>query len=70
MKFKEYNYEIGDKVRFKTEFESIASKGLAEMAGRIVKVVNRRFYGGPCYKFEGYEENGWFTEQTLAGRAE
>lgn len=64
-----YKYNIGDTVRFKERFEPIASSGLTEMAGLTVKVLDCRFYGGPCYKFEGYEDKGWFTEQTLAGYA-
>lgn len=64
----DYKYAVGDTVQFKKRFRSIASCGLKELAGKVVKVVDCRYYGGPCYKFEGFEEKGWFTEATLKGK--
>ena len=60
-----YKYNIGDTLQFKKEFPSSASTGLKKLAGRIVKVVDQRYYGKPCYKFEGLEDDGWFTEGCL-----
>ena len=57
-----YKFNIGDTVQFKNKFHPTASCGLKTLAGRIVKVVDQRYYGRPCYKFEGLEEDGWFTE--------
>ncbi len=57
-----YTFNIGDTVQFKEGFDPSASCGLKKLAGRIVKIVDRRFYGRPSYKFEGLEDDGWFTE--------
>lgn len=57
-----YKYNIGDIVQFKEKVNPSASSSLKSLAGRIVKVVAQRYYGKPCYKFEGLEDDGWFTE--------
>lgn len=57
-----YKYNIGDTVQFQEEFGPTATCGLKQHAGEIVKVVDQRYYGRPCYKFEGLEDEGWFTE--------
>lgn len=57
-----YTFNIGDTVQFKNKFHHTASCSLKTLAGRIVKVVDQRYYGRPCYKFEGLEDEGWFTE--------
>lgn len=61
----DYKYAVGDTVQFKKRFQSTASYGLKEMAGKTVKVIDRRRYEVPCYKFEGFEDRGWFTEGTI-----
>jgi hypothetical protein len=60
-----YKYNIGDTVQIKERFFSTASSGLKELTGKVVIIVDRRFYGDPCYKFAGLEESGWFTEGTI-----
>jgi hypothetical protein len=62
MKKVNYKYNIGDTVQFRNELPDSASTGLSEHAGKTVKIVEQRYYGGPCYKLEGLEEAGWFTE--------
>ena len=62
---KKFKYAIGDVVKFKDKFGPSASSGLKELAGRVVIVAACRAYGEPCYKFEGLEEFGWFTEGAL-----
>ena len=57
-----YSFNIGDTVQFKERFNPSASSGLKKLAGKVVKIVDRRFYGRPSYKFEGLEDKGWFTE--------
>ena len=64
----DYKYAVGDTVQFKKRFQSIASCGLKEMAGKVVKILDRRCYEVPCYKFEGFEDKGWFTEGTIKGK--
>ena len=60
-----YKYNIGDTVQIKERFSSTASIGLKELAGDIVTIIDRRFYGDPCYKFAGLEDSGWFSEGTI-----
>lgn len=62
---KKFKYTIGDVVKFKDKFCPSASSGLKELAGTVVIVAACRAYGEPCYKFEGLEEFGWFTEGAL-----
>lgn len=64
----DYKYNIGDTLQFKKRFSSTASNVLKELAGKTVKVIDRRCYEMPCYKFEGLEDKGWFTEGTLKGK--
>lgn len=64
----DYKYNIGDTVQFKKQFSSTASCGLKEMAGKVVKVVDRRRYERACYMFEGFEDKGWFSEGTIKGK--
>lgn len=60
-----YKYNIGDTIKFKDKVNSSASCSLKKLAGSVVKVINRRYYGKPCYMFEGLEQEGWFTEGCL-----
>ena len=62
---KKFKYAIGDVVKFKDKFGPSASSGLKELEGTVVIVAACRAYGEPCYKFEGLEEFGWFTEGAL-----
>jgi hypothetical protein len=62
MKKVNYKYNIGETVQFRNDFPDSASTELSKHTGETVKIVEQRYYGGPCYKLEGLEEAGWFTE--------
>lgn len=63
-----YKYNIGDTVQIKERFGSTASISARQLAGTIVTIVDRRNYGGPCYKFAGLGEKGWFTEGCIKNK--
>lgn len=60
-----YKYNFGDTVQVKKRFRGIASDGLKALAGKVVTIIDRRYYGEPCYKFEGLADSGWFTESVI-----
>jgi hypothetical protein len=53
-----YKYNIGDTVQFKHEFHPSASCSLKKLAGKVVTIIDRRYYEKPCYKFKGLKEEG------------
>lgn len=63
-----YKYNIGDTVQIKTKFSGIPSSGLIEHAGKVVTIIDCRYYGEPCYKFAELTDCGWFTEGSIKGR--
>jgi hypothetical protein len=63
-----YKYKVGDTVKFKDKFPTLASCSLRGLEGTTAVIEARANYAGPTYKLAGYD--GYFKESCFSGKVE